>query len=231
MENNGIVIEAQNIVRHYTLGKAVVQALRGITVQIQQGEFLSVVGPSGSGKSTLMHLMGCLDTPTSGRLYIDGEDVSEMDEEELAEIRNRKIGFVFQQFNLLSRISILDNVMTPLVYQRVRPAERRQRAVEALERVGLGDRLKHRPAELSGGQRQRVAIARALVTRPSMVLADEPTGALDSETGRSIMKLFGEINDEEGKTIVVVTHDREVSAVSRRSIVLKDGLLEVDHAA
>ncbi len=225
-DNPGVaMIAAVDIRRDYMLGKTVVQALRGVSLEICRGEFVSVMGPSGSGKSTLMHLIGCLDTPNSGRIYIEGEDVSEMDERELAEVRNCKIGFVFQQFNLLTRINILENVMTPLMYARVPGKERRRRAAEALERVGLADRLKHRPAELSGGQRQRVAIARALVTRPSIILADEPTGALDTNTGKTILDLFQQIN-EEGKTVIVVTHDPEVGAACRRSIHLRDGIVE-----
>jgi putative ABC transport system ATP-binding protein len=218
-------IAAVDVRRDYVLGQAVVRALRGVSLRIRRGDFLAVMGPSGSGKSTLMHLMGCLDTPTAGRVYIDGEDVSEMDERERAALRNRRIGFVFQQFNLLPRINILENVMTPLMYAGVPARQRRDRAAEALQRVGLADRLGHRPAELSGGQQQRVAIARALVGGPSIILADEPTGALDTDTGAAILALFREINGE-GTTVVVVTHDPEVGAACRGSIRLRDGLVE-----
>ncbi len=219
------LIAVKDVTRSYILGKTVVRALRGVSIDIERGDFLSIMGPSGSGKSTLMHLIGCLDTPTSGSLYIEGEDVSEMDEEDLADVRNRKIGFVFQQFNLLTRMTILDNIMTPLMYARIPFKERKERAAEALERVGLSDRLRHRPSELSGGERQRVAIARALVTRPQVILADEPTGNLDTVIGRTILDLFHEIN-EEGKTVIMVTHDPEVGSISTRSIHLRDGLLE-----
>jgi putative ABC transport system ATP-binding protein len=222
---DGTVISVRDVKRDYIMGETVVRALRGITLDIERGEFVAIMGPSGSGKSTLMHLIGCLDTPTSGKLYVEGEDVSEMDEQQLAIMRNRKIGFVFQQFNLLTRITVLENVMTPLMYAGISPKERRAQAAEALDRVGLSDRLNHRPAELSGGQRQRVAIARALVMRPSIILADEPTGALDTDTGNLILNLFHGINAE-GKTVIVVTHDPEVGAVCRRWINLRDGLLE-----
>jgi putative ABC transport system ATP-binding protein len=218
-------VTAVDIHRDYSLGNTMVQALRGVSLEIVRGEYVSIMGPSGSGKSTLMHLMGCLDTPSSGRIFIEGQDVSEMDEEQLAAVRNRKIGFVFQQFNLLSRINILENVVTPLMYARISGKESRSRATEALERVGLADRLKHRPSELSGGQRQRVAIARALVTRPSIILADEPTGALDTHTGKTILELFRRIN-EDGKTVIVVTHDPEVGAACRRTIHLRDGIVK-----
>jgi putative ABC transport system ATP-binding protein len=218
-------VQVIDVTLDYILGKTVVNALRGIRLEIDQGEFISIMGPSGSGKSTLMHLIGCLDTPTSGSLLLEGEDVSKLNESELAHIRNRKIGFVFQQFNLLTKMTILENVMTPLMYAGIPLGERRARAAELLDRVGLSDRLRHRPAELSGGQRQRVAIARALVQRPSIILADEPTGALDTDTGRTILGLFEQINAE-GKTVIVVTHDPEVGSFCRRSIHLRDGLLE-----
>ncbi len=219
------IIHAVNLKRDYLLGQTVVRALRGVSLDIERGELLSIMGPSGSGKSTLMHLIGCLDTPTSGSLVLDSTDVSRMNEEELAYTRNRKIGFVFQQFNLLHRMTVLDNVMTPLMYAGVAQKERKLRATDALDRVGLSDRLGHRPAELSGGQRQRVAIARALVTEPSIILADEPTGALDTDTGRTILDLFTRINDE-GKTVIVVTHDPDISRFCKRNITLRDGLLE-----
>ncbi len=222
--SGGALIDVRNVTKQYILGEALIDALRGINLEINAGEFTAIMGPSGSGKTTLMHLIGCLDVPTTGKILIDGEDVSRLEEEELAVIRNRKIGFVFQQFNLLTRISILDNVMTPLMYARIPLSERKERAEEALVRVGLADRLKHRPAELSGGQRQRVAIARALVTEPSIILADEPTGNLDSVTGKKILELFGEINDM-GKTVIIVTHDHEVAEISGRIVHIRDGLI------
>jgi putative ABC transport system ATP-binding protein len=219
------LVSVREVTKQYRLGETTVQALRGVSLEVAAGELLAIMGPSGSGKSTLMHLMGCLDTPTTGELFMDGEAVAGLDEEQLAEIRNRKIGFVFQQFNLLARITVLENVSTPLMYGGVGQRERRERAEEALERVGLSDRLRHRPAELSGGQRQRVAIARALVTRPALILADEPTGALDTETGRAILELFAAICAE-GKTVIVVTHDPQVGGYCGRRVHLRDGLLE-----
>jgi putative ABC transport system ATP-binding protein len=218
------IINLESVTRDYMMGKTLVRALRGVNLKIKHGEFVSIMGPSGSGKSTLMHLIGCLDTPTSGKVLIENENVSEMSELELAEIRNQQVGFVFQQFNLLARISILENVMTPLMYAGVPYRERKQRATEVLNRVGLANRLKHKPAELSGGQRQRAAIARALVNQPSIILADEPTGAIDTKTGYKILKLFKEIN-EQGKTVILVTHDPQVGAYSKRTIKLLDGLI------
>jgi putative ABC transport system ATP-binding protein len=194
---------------------------------VRRGEILAIMGPSGSGKSTLMHLLGCLDTPSEGTIRIEDEDVSGLSETELALVRNRRVGFVFQQFNLLPRINILENVSTPLMYAGVPARLRRERAAEALQRVGLGDRLHHRPVELSGGQRQRVAIARALVTNPLIILADEPTGNLDTATGRTILRLFGQIN-EAGTTVLIVSHDPGVAEVCRRVIHLRDGLIELD---
>jgi putative ABC transport system ATP-binding protein len=221
------VIEAQGIKRDYPLGDSVVHALRGVSLSVRRGEILAIMGPSGSGKSTLMHLLGCLDTPSEGTIRIEDEDVSGLSETELALVRNRRVGFVFQQFNLLSRINILENVSTPLMYAGVPARLRRERAAEALQRVGLGDRLHHRPVELSGGQRQRVAIARALVTNPLIILADEPTGNLDTATGRTILRLFGQIN-EAGTTVLIVSHDPGVAEVCRRVIHLRDGLIELD---
>jgi putative ABC transport system ATP-binding protein len=219
------VIKLWEIKRYFLMGEYIVKALDGVTLSIQEGEFTAIMGPSGSGKSTLMNLIGCLDTPTDGLIEIDGEETLGMSEGALAYIRNQKVGFVFQQFNLLGRINALENVMTPLLYAGIGVKERKERAVMALERVGLGDRMKHRPNELSGGQKQRVAIARALVNNPSILLADEPTGALDTHTGIQIMELFEELNAE-GHTVVVVTHDHEVAGLARRQIRMRDGRLE-----
>jgi putative ABC transport system ATP-binding protein len=219
------VIRLQNVKRYFMVGDFIVKALDGVSVDIKQGEFTSIMGPSGSGKSTMMNLIGCLDTPTSGLIDIDGENTAGLNEAELAYIRNRKVGFVFQQFNLLGKMTALENVITPLLYAGVSVRERKSRAIEALERVGLSDRMHHRPNELSGGQKQRVAIARALVNNPSILLADEPTGALDSKTGNQIMELFEELNSE-GRTIILVTHDRELGMRSLRQIRLRDGKLE-----
>lgn len=219
------IVQTVDAHRDYVMGDVVVRALRGVTFTVEAGEMTAIMGPSGSGKSTLMNLIGCLDTPTAGRVLIEGEDVSEMSEEDLAAVRNSKVGFVFQTFNLLPRLNVVENVMTPLQYARVGLAERRERSVAALERVGLGDRLRHKPTELSGGQKQRVAIARALVTTPALILADEPTGALDTDTGRAILDLFAEINAE-GRSVLMVTHDPDVSGVCRRVVHLRDGRLE-----
>ncbi len=207
------------------VGDFIVKALDGVSVDIQKGEFTSIMGPSGSGKSTMMNLIGCLDSPTSGLIDIDGENTAGLNEAELAYIRNRKVGFVFQQFNLLGKMTALENVITPLLYAGVSVRERKSRAIEALERVGLSDRMSHRPNELSGGQKQRVAIARALVNNPAILLADEPTGALDSKTGNQIMELFEELNSE-GRTVILVTHDRELGMRSLRQIRIRDGKLE-----
>lgn len=223
-EMNGTIIKVKNVKKEYTLGEAVINALRGVNLEINSGKLLAIMGPSGSGKTTLMHLIGCLDIPTSGKIYLEGEDVSELSEESLARIRNKKIGFVFQQFNLLTRITILENVMTPLMYAHVPVKERKERAAEALKEVGLAERMNHRPTELSGGQRQRVAIARALVTEPSIILADEPTGNLDTETGSSILEIFKKIN-KNGKTVVVVTHDPEVGIMAGEIVHIRDGLI------
>ncbi len=219
------VIRLQNVKRYFMVGDFIVKALDGVSVDIQKGEFTSIMGPSGSGKSTMMNLIGCLDTPTSGLISIDGENTAGLNEADLAYIRNRKVGFVFQQFNLLGKMTALENVITPLLYAGVSVRERKNRAIEALERVGLSDRMNHRPNELSGGQKQRVAIARALVNNPAILLADEPTGALDTKTGNQIMELFEELNSE-GRTVILVTHDRELGMRSLRQIRIRDGRLE-----
>jgi putative ABC transport system ATP-binding protein len=221
--SDAIVLVAAS--RHYAMGDVVVKALDGVSFAVASGEKVAIMGPSGSGKTTCMHLIGCLDRPSSGRVLVGGEDTAEMGEAELASLRNRTVGFVFQQFHLLPRLTIAENAEVPLVYAGVAPRERRRRAKEALERVGLGDRRSHRPTELSGGQRQRAAIARALVNDPAILLADEPTGALDSATGASILQLFDEIN-RAGTTIVVVTHDRSIGDAFPRVIRLRDGRLE-----
>jgi len=220
---NRPLIELQDITKIYRLGNVEVHALRGASLQIHLGELLSIMGPSGSGKSTLMNIIGCLDQPTSGRYYLEGVDVSQLDDNRLAEIRNRKIGFVFQTFNLLPRTTALQNVTLPLIYAGVPRRERHERARAALESVGLGDRLHHRPNELSGGEQQRVAIARALVNQPSIILADEPTGNLDSRAGAEIMDIFQWLNKKQGITVVLVTHDPNVAAHSRRIVRLYDG--------
>ena len=209
------------------MGDEIVYALNHVSLCIYDGSFTSIMGPSGSGKSTIMSIIGCLDVPTSGHVLIDGEDTSGMSEKDLSYIRNRKIGFVFQHFSLLPKMSALENVEIPLLYAGVRPKERRERAEEMLVRVGLSDRMKHRPNELSGGQKQRVAIARALVNNPRLILADEPTGALDSTTGHEVMELFHGLN-EEGKTIVFVTHDRSLASECQRIISIRDGGIEDD---
>jgi putative ABC transport system ATP-binding protein len=221
------VIVTRNLQRHYDIGGEVVHALQGVDLTIRQNEFVAIMGPSGSGKSTLMNLIGCLDSPTTGEYWLNGHRVSELEDDELARIRNREIGFVFQTFNLLPRASALHNVELPLVYAGLGSRERRELASEALKHVGLADRMQHRPNELSGGQRQRVAIARALVNRPSILLADEPTGNLDSGTSEEIMCLF-EALFREGQTILLVTHEVDIAAHARRQVHLKDGRVERD---
>jgi putative ABC transport system ATP-binding protein len=221
-------VEARDVARSYRLDGVSVEALRGVTLSIDPGDYVAIVGPSGSGKSTLMHLLGCLDRPTSGSLLLGGRDVAELSDSELADLRNRTIGFVFQSFQLLGRTSALENVGLPLVYRGLRRAERRVRARAALESVGLGHRLGHRPGQLSGGEQQRVAIARALVGEPTVLLADEPTGNLDSRSGADVLALLGRLNTERGVAVVVVTHDLEVAAHARRRIDVRDGLIERD---
>jgi putative ABC transport system ATP-binding protein len=225
-----VVIDIENITKEYVMGEEIVHALRGVTLQIRPNEYIAIMGPSGSGKSTLMNMLGCLDTPTSGRYEFNGRNVAEMDDDELAAIRNREIGFVFQTFNLLPRSTSLRNVELPLIYAGIDPETREERAARALTDVGLGDRLEHKPNELSGGQRQRVAIARALVNNPSIILADEPTGNLDSKTGEEIMQLFEELH-QKGHTIILVTHERDIAAHARRTVHLRDGLVESDENA
>lgn len=221
------VIEIENIVKNYKVGTQVVRALRSVSLTINRGEYVAIMGASGSGKSTLMNVIGCLDTPTSGKYALNGKDVSSLSDNELAEIRNSEIGFIFQVFNLLPRNTALENVMLPLVYAGVRKNERMKRAEETLVDVGLQDRMEHRPNELSGGQRQRVAIARALVNKPSLLLADEPTGNLDSKISEEIMKLFADIH-RKGNTLVMVTHEEDIARHAHRIIRLKDGEIDSD---
>jgi putative ABC transport system ATP-binding protein len=222
-----IVILTHKLARNYQLGTEVVHALRGVDLQVRRNEFTAIMGPSGSGKSTLMNLLGCLDTPSAGEYWLNGQKVSELDDDELARIRNKEIGFVFQTFNLLPRATSLHNVELPLIYAGVSAKDRRERAAHALEKVGLGDRMHHKPNELSGGQRQRVAIARALVNDPSMVLADEPTGNLDSATSSEIMAVFEDLHGA-GQTIILITHEHDIAAHADRQVHLLDGLIARD---
>lgn len=222
-----LVIDIKGIRRDFPLGQEIVKVLKGIDLQIEKGEYVALMGPSGSGKSTLMNLLGCLDTPTAGSYNLNGKDVSQMSDDDLAEIRNTEIGFVFQTFNLLPRTTALDNVALPMVYAGKSKNERNKRAEEVLTDVGLADRMDHKPNQLSGGQRQRVAVGRALVNKPSIILADEPTGNLDSKTGFEIMNLFDEIH-KAGNTVIMVTHEEDIAAHASRVIRLRDGLIESD---
>ncbi|WP_438479434.1 ABC transporter ATP-binding protein [Oleiharenicola lentus] len=226
-EPGPVVIEIEDVTKLYRMGHETVHALRGVALTVRRNEYLAIMGPSGSGKSTLMNMLGCLDTPTAGKYQFTGKDVSSMSDDELADIRNTEIGFVFQSFNLLPRSDALHNVELPLIYAGYSPSERKARARQTLENVGLGDRVHHKPNELSGGQRQRVAIARALVNNPSIILADEPTGALDSRTGVEIMALLEKLY-EQGNTIIVVTHEEDIARHARRIVRLRDGLIESD---
>jgi putative ABC transport system ATP-binding protein len=222
-----LVIQIRDLTRAYVMGAETVHALRGVTLEIRRNEYVAIMGPSGSGKSTLMNLIGCLDTPSTGEYWLNGQEVSRMPDDALARVRNREIGFVFQTFNLLPRASALQNVELPLVYGGVGARQRRQRAEAALQRVGLGDRMDHRPNELSGGQRQRVAIARALVNDPAILLADEPTGNLDSATSEEIMRVFATLHAQ-GQTVIMVTHEADIAAHAARVVVLRDGRIASD---
>ena len=221
------IIRIRDLTRHYVMGTETVQALRGVSLDIARNEYVAIMGPSGSGKSTMMNMIGCLDTPTGGEYWLNGQEVSQLTDDQLARVRNKEIGFVFQTFNLLPRATSLHNVELPLVYAGVPARERRARASAALGRVGLGNRMDHRPNELSGGQRQRVAIARALVNEPSILLADEPTGNLDSTTSEEIMHVFSELHHQ-GQTIIMVTHEADIAAHAERTVVLRDGKVETD---
>jgi putative ABC transport system ATP-binding protein len=226
------VISVRDLVKTYVVGEVTVRALRGVDMDVEAGEFVAVTGPSGSGKSTLMHILGCLDRPTSGQYFLDGKDVSRMSKDELAAVRNRKIGFVFQGFNLLSRTTALDNVELPLLYNggsKMKIAERHKRAMAALEAVGLGERQHHYPNQLSGGQQQRVAIARALINQPSIILADEPTGNLDTRTSIEVMGIFQRLNVERGITIILITHEMDIAEYGTRLVRFRDGKIQVDH--
>lgn len=220
------VVDARDITKVYQMGEVEVHALRGLSVQIAPGEIIAIMGPSGSGKSTLMNILGCLDRPTSGEYYLNGESVANLNDDQLAEIRNRGVGFVFQSFNLLPRATALANVELPMRYSALNGRSRKDVAVEALEAVGLGDRIHHRPNELSGGQMQRVAIARALVNNPAIIMADEPTGNLDSKSGDEIMTLLKNLNQERGTTLIIVTHDPEIAELTNRVISIRDGRIE-----
>ncbi len=221
-----LVVEAKNLKKIYVMGDMEVHALRGLNIEITRGEVISIMGPSGSGKSTLMNTLGCLDRPTSGEYYLDGEEVANLSDDQLADIRNRKVGFVFQSFNLLPRATALANVESPFYFKGgITPKERRQMAESALVAVGLGDRIKHRPNELSGGQQQRVAIARSLITDPAIIMADEPTGNLDTKSGDEIMEVLLKMNNDKGTTLIIVTHDPEVAAHTDRIVMIRDGVV------
>jgi len=228
VNGNGTVIRTVGLEREYQMGAEVVRALRGVDLEITRNDYVAIMGPSGSGKSTMMNLIGCLDTPTAGQYWLNGVEVSKMSDDQLARVRNKEIGFVFQTFNLLPRATSLHNVELPLIYSGLPARERRDRAAAALTSVGLGDRMAHRPNELSGGQRQRVAIARALVTEPSIILADEPTGNLDSTTSLEIMRVFGDLHATRGQTIVMVTHEHDIAEHAHRVVTLHDGLISSD---
>ncbi len=221
------IIRIRDLTRHYVMGSETIQALRGVSLDIRRNEYVAIMGPSGSGKSTMMNVIGCLDTPTGGEYWLNGQEVSKLTDDALARVRNKEIGFVFQTFNLLPRATALHNVELPLVYAGISAKDRRARAIRALERVGLGERMQHRPNELSGGQRQRVAIARALVNSPSILLADEPTGNLDSTTSEEIMRVFGELH-RQGQTVIMVTHEADIAAHAERVVVLRDGQIASD---
>lgn len=223
------IIQAKNLTKHYTVGSTIVRALDGLDIDIDKGSYIALMGPSGSGKSTLMNILGCLDTPSSGSYFLNNKDVSEVDDDLLAGIRNKEIGFIFQTFNLLPRYTALENVALPMIYSGIPKKERLARATEVLEKVGLGDRVTHKPNELSGGQRQRVAVARALVMSPSIIFADEPTGNLDSKTSEGIMQLFDEIH-QDGNTLIVVTHEEEVAARAQKIIRLRDGKHDLEYS-
>lgn len=224
---NDVIIRTEGLTKDYVLGAETVHAVRSVDLEIRRGEFVAIMGPSGSGKSTFMNMIGCLDTPTAGKYWLDGQLVSTLSEDQLARVRNKAIGFVFQTFNLLPRATALHNVELPLIYAGVGGAERRERAAEKLRLVGLADRMDHKPPEMSGGQRQRVAVARALVNEPALLLADEPTGNLDSKTSEEIMAQLTDLN-EHGQTIVLVTHEHDIAAVAKRQVHLKDGMIERD---
>ena len=223
------IIQAKNLTKHYKVGSTIVRALDGLEIAIEKGSYIALMGPSGSGKSTLMNILGCLDTPTSGEYLLNSKDVSEVDDDSLAGIRNKEIGFIFQTFNLLPRYTALENVALPMIYAGINKKDRLARATEVLGQVGLGDRITHKPNELSGGQRQRVAVARALVMKPSIIFADEPTGNLDSKTSEGIMELFDEIH-KAGNTLIVVTHEEEVAARAQKIIRLRDGKLDPEYS-
>lgn len=228
--NSKVILELRNVVKTYNSGNTQFNALDGVSLQIKEGEFVSITGPSGSGKSTLMHIIGLLDNPTSGEVLLEGRDISKLNERQLAQIRNVTLGFVFQQFNLLAKTSSLENAMLPLLYSDMAKSKREPVATEMLTKVGLQDKLKNTPAQLSGGQQQRVAIARALVNDPKIILADEPTGNLDSKSGKDVMELFHKLNEVEGRTIVLVTHDMDLAQEANRIIIIKDGKVEIKNA-